>query len=140
MVIAATPVWGPVRVGQYGEACHLYSSDSIGPPNYRVVDIGKPGVPPLDDVQLATIKQIVQYKGDQALWFSFMPNGKGGQLLIVFDTAGYNDQPTPCIYVPIGYPVLNLRCDCYYESGEEGHLRSGEGEAAIPKPWLTPTP
>jgi hypothetical protein len=139
--VAAAPVWGPVAVGRYGEACHLYASDTIGPANYRVADIGKPGVPSLDDAQAALVKRIVAVKGDASpLWFAFLPAGKSGGLFIVFDASGFDDQPRPCTYVPLGYPVLNVRCDCYYESGEEAHLRSGDGLARLPKPWLTPLP
>jgi hypothetical protein len=134
----ATPVWGAVAVGRYGEACHLYATDTIGPTNYRVADVGKPGVTPLDDAQAAIVKRIVDVKGAAApLWFAFLPTGKSGSLFIVFDASGFDDQPRPCTYVPLGYPVLNVRCDCYYESGEEARLTSGDGEAP-PKPWLTP--
>jgi hypothetical protein len=136
----ATPVWGPIAVGRYGQACHLYASDTIGPVNYRVADIGKSGVPPLDDAQAAMVKRILDVKGDAtSLWFSFITNPKeGGLEFIVFDASDFDDQPEPCTYAPLGYPVLNLRCDCYYESGEEARLRSGDGEARVPKPWLTP--
>jgi hypothetical protein len=138
---AATPVWGPVPVGRYGQACHLYASDTIGPANYRVADLGKPGVPVLDDVQTAMVERIVGDKGDEpTLWFAFIPDGKAGARLIVFDTSGFDDQPRPCTYVPLGYPVLNLRCDCYYESGQDVRLVPGDGEARVPKPWLTPWP
>jgi hypothetical protein len=137
----AAPAWGPVSVGRYGQACHLYASDTVGPPNYRVADIGKAGVPALDDAQTAIVERIRNEKGgDPALWFAFIPNGKGGSLFIVFDTSGFEDQPRPCTYVPLGYPVLNLRCECYYESGQEARLMPGDGGMPVPKPWLTPWP
>ena len=137
---AAPPAWGPIAVGRYGQACHLYASDTIGPPNYRVADIGKEGVPLLDNAQLAMVKRISDSGFDKSLWFSFIPNGRFGPLFIVFDASGFDDQPKPCVYVPLGYPILNLRCDCYYESGEDARLMPGDGEARIPKPWLTPWP
>jgi len=136
----AIPVWGPAPVGRYGEACHVYSTDTMGPPNYRVADIGKPGVPKLDAAQTEIVEQILSFKGtDPGLWFTFLPN-KNAPVFIVFDASGFDDQPRPCVYVPLGYPVLSARCDCYYESGEQSHLSSGDGGPPIPKPWLTASP
>lgn len=133
------PVDWTVHVSQYGVACKLYEKPGkLGPANYRVSDIGKPGVPALTPSQDALVERIQRYRGPDGerfthLWFTFF-----GSQLVVFDTAQYPGWVEPCTDQALGYEVLSDPQPTYYESAESDSLTSYM--CADAKPWLIPTP
>lgn len=130
-----TPNYQPVSVGTYGKACRLNGGAKLGPPSYRVADIGKPGVPNLTADQRAMVHRIEKYVGDFSLWFAFVRNS-----FTVFNTSEDQQDKPPCSYEPLGYVVENDPCDCYYQSGEEDSITLGPGDTPEPKPWFTARP
>jgi hypothetical protein len=141
-----TPGLGPVRVGEHGIACRLWSthgSRGLGPPSYRVQDIGKSGVPTLNHAQLGLINEIERYVKSTTLWFALTPDPDhdADTQFIIFDTATGPGDKAPCSYNPPGYAVLNLPGDFYYESGEAPFPTAFCCEDFPPKrPWITLTP
>src|SRR5579862_6886788 len=117
-----SPELGPVAVGQYGVACKLYNGHGkVGPPHYRVSDIGKEGVPALTKEQMSLIQRIENYRDTDGwrfknLWFAWVGSADakpGTGQFIVFDTSSYRGYPEPCVYSPPGYWVLNERSEGY---------------------------
>jgi hypothetical protein len=144
---ATAPIDETVPVGAFGRACRLYGTNELGPANYRVTDLGKPGVPTLSSDQRNIVARIAKHlRTDGTLWFTFAPNADGSHEFIVFETSGLvgpkyaPEWVPPCIGVPPGYPVLNLPCDCWYESSESRSYHIIPGDRPAPKPWLSPEP
>ena len=133
----------PVRVGQFGVACRTYGTRKLGRPIYHVSDIGMEGVPGVNVERLQLIRRIERYFGVKNLWFSYtlladsaVPDG-----FIVFEASTENTQPpfvAPCTDDPLGYEVLNLAGDVYYESSEEPWPHFYCCSPVPKKPWLKP--
>lgn len=121
---------GPAHVGKYGEACRR---DRLGPVSYLASDIGKPGVPYPNFVQLALVHQIVRYTHSRTLRFAFIPND-GSVLLpfIIFDNSGAD----ACT----GADILNGPKGLTYEPWETPYEVFTPGGGRTPYPWMTPTP
>lgn len=137
-----TPARTSVPVGRFGLACRLYDDSGVkrsGPANYRVLDLGKSGVPSLNNEQSVLIARIEKHIDLKRLWFTFLTRrgAEPHQQLIVFDVATEPNSSAPCAYDPAGYQVLNLPGDFYYESGVQTWPTAFCCDKATPKPWLT---
>lgn len=142
--------FGSEPVGRYGLACRLSGTGTLGPPSYRVDDIGKPGVPRLTQAQIASARGIrttlegIFKRSYPWLWFAFVPKVDGKVTsepqFVVFDTADQPNQIAPCAYpFTTGYRVMNLTCDYYYSSGEEPVVVRDSSGQCMPNPWrMTP--
>ncbi len=125
-----------VPVGRYGIGCRTDADPSIvGPPNYNVGDVGKPGVPVLTKAQLRMLRRIRHYVKSKTLRFAFVDGPTGANerdLFIVF-----NANQGPCIDFVAGYWVMNDARDgnLYYSPGNVSALTAAP-DAPPPGPWM----
>jgi hypothetical protein len=123
-----------VRVGKHGIACVGYDDKTrVGPPTYRVADIGLVGVPRLSADQVSLVRRIEKSEPTAALRFGFVTIEGRGTIFIVYRVEG-----PICSDAAPGYRVLNLD-DAFYEAGENPFvLHALPGDAApTPGPWMS---
>lgn len=123
--------WPGVKVG-HGIACYVHGSsgyEQLGPPSYRVRDLGGPGVPQLSRKDVAMLHRITRYFAPPTLRFAFI-----GHELIVF-----NASVGPCY--PGNYMVLNGSCnEAYSPTDNLDHTGATPGCPAAPRPWMPNDP
>lgn len=89
---------------------------------YRVIDLGKPGIPTLSSAQrdwLMKIERTPYYKQRLAtLWFVPQPTGdKNGPPLIVFDAHSTSRAAIESNHVSSGFWVIGEHCNVVYVQG-----------------------
>lgn len=108
-----------------GNSVLCQRDSDIGPPSYRVADLGKPGVPIPPKPDRTTIQAIRVYVKAATLRFSYV----GGKL-VVFDA-----DRGPCESPP--YWVLNGDCNEFYSTSDAfNHTHAADGCYGPPRPWI----
>lgn len=122
----------PILVVHVGLGVACSRNGVVGQPSYLVSDIGKPGVPTIDNRNLAMLHKIMQYVHSRTLRFSYLR----GAAFSVYD-ATYG----PCGGTP--YTVLNApRCDEVFmptdvDTPRGNQLFAGPGGCYHqPRPWM----
>ena len=123
--LVAEPAPGrPVRIAS-GVACSYQGR--VGPPSYRVRDVGKKGVPTLRPADATMLENIIHYVHSSTLRFAYV----GGEFA-VFDA-----DDGPCFAGQ--YAVLSTR-DCnmlYVPSDGYNEIFEGPGGCVgTPRPWI----
>lgn len=115
-----------VHVGA-GIACSV--NGEIGPANYSVYDIGKPGVPTPSTEDLSMIHKIMKYVHPSTLRFAYLAT-----MMVVYDSypEGLCSEGAP-------YFVLNGNCNEFYPITDRPFSTVGGGEMGCtyaPRPWI----
>ncbi len=101
------------------------------PESYRVRDIGRPGFPALKPVEAALTKRVIRYIKSDTLRIAWVTQRNSTEF-IIFD-AIYG----PCYNGSGGYPVLNGRCNEFYDPGENPyHTLPAPSCFPSKRPWL----
>lgn len=98
------------------------------PPSYRVADMGKPGVPPLEGEELQQVHAISRYVHSPTLRFQEI----AAQFLV------YDASLGACLLAAPGYWVLNApRCNMYFMPADAWNGPSAvPGCYSPPRPWV----
>ncbi len=125
-----------VRVGKYGEACKLIAARKAGPPSYKVVDVGKTGMPDVTPAQAALLRRIRRFLPVPDLRFAFVHPVLGFGRFIVFE-AKYGPCPQPFVTNMVLNTGGTRRNTSY--SPWTGRLGATPGDVApTPGPWCQP--
>jgi hypothetical protein len=114
-----------------GIECVAYGQRNAEPPaNYAVHDIGRPGVPTLKPSDLAVVRRIQHYLKSPHLRFTWVIPHQ----FIVYDAVD-----GLCNMNSLGYPVLNQRCNDYYEPGQDPTQMNPAmtcTKESLSRPWM----
>lgn len=130
-ISASATIFQPMEVSVgYGVGCKSFAyPDVVGPPSFRVHDVGKHGVPKLGNRQVQLVRRIKAHVHSSTLRFVFL--GRVPELIIFDAYAG------PCANFAPGYRVLNSNFSEYYEPGQNAFgVHAGFIGGPTPGPWM----